>query len=221
MDGVAKCAGLWTEEWWDAYLFYFYEGAKTTHSERQSFVAGWRREGWAFGMMKRLNLLFPCNQFVNARLRIISFKTDLREHLRLLLQEAARELFRSERFRWQKSSTERLSGVTRCFTCLLSSAYIWTHCPLSVRRTFKAVLLYSPDPTTVTSRSRATGTPALCLQIFELQSVPEGCLCTRFLLVFRSASQLIRRGRFRFLPSKFFPPVCLVRMLYLTPRNLR
>ena len=40
-------------------------------------------------MMKRLNLLFPCNQFVSARLTIISFKTDLREHLSLLLRGAA------------------------------------------------------------------------------------------------------------------------------------
>ena len=124
MDGVAKCAGLWAEEWWDAYLFYFYEGAKTTHSERQSFVAGWRREGWAFGMMKRLNLLFPCNQFVNARLRIISFKTDLREHLRLLLQEAARELFRSERFRWQE---EQHGETVRCNALLRLSPQFSLH----------------------------------------------------------------------------------------------
>jgi hypothetical protein len=62
---------------------------------RQSFVAGgWRWRGGggggggALGMMKRLNLLLPCNQFVSARLSIISFKTDLLEHLSLQLQEA-------------------------------------------------------------------------------------------------------------------------------------
>lgn len=68
-----------------------------TRGENDSFrtTKFCRTEREALGVMKRLNLLFPCNQFVSARLSIISFKTDLRKHLRLLLQDAAHQLFRS------------------------------------------------------------------------------------------------------------------------------
>ena len=69
MDRVAtKCAG-WggggAVEWREAYLFYFYEGRKRViQCGKVLLQGGGGRGGGALGMMKRLNLLLPCNQFV-------------------------------------------------------------------------------------------------------------------------------------------------------------
>jgi len=112
--------------------FIFTRGRKRVIQSAQSFVAwgsgGGRGDG-ALGMMKRLNLLFPCNQFVNARLSIISFKTDLLEHLSLMLQGTAPRALSigdsgGRRARGAARRDCPLCSVTHCLTAVPSSAHV-------------------------------------------------------------------------------------------------
>ena len=131
-----------------------------TRGENESFRARKVLLWWgALGMMKRLNLLFPCNQFVNAQLSIISFKTDLLEHLCLVLQGTAPRALSIGDSGGRRQ--EQHGETVRCVASRTASLRS------PVRRAFQAhsFLFFSRSSHYVPSRSRPTSTAALSSKV--------------------------------------------------------